>query len=118
MRLALCVTRFDRQLEANGCSRHTRSAYTRDLRAFAGWLDQDPAIGRISPESLAQFLISTVSLQTSNGDPRAAITVNRSKSALRSFFAFCVASGWIKENPARLIRNSRVREGAGGADLG
>jgi integrase/recombinase XerC len=36
--------------------------------------------------------------------------VNRTKSALRSFFSFCVASGWIKENPARLIRNSRVRE--------
>ena len=110
MRLTNATTRFTRQLTANGCSGHTRAAYARDLRAFAVWLDRDLALSRISPESLAQFLTSTVSLQTPNGEPRAAITVNRAKSALRSFFAFCVASGWIKEDPARLIRNSRVRE--------
>ena len=93
MKLNSATHRFTRQLAANGCSAHTRAAYARDLRVFAGWLNKDPAINRISPESLAQFLTSTVSLQTPNGDPRAAITVNRTKSALRSFFAFCVASG-------------------------
>ena len=45
-------------------------------------------------------------LCTPDGHPRKPITINRTKSALRSFFAFCVASGWIKENPARLIRSS------------
>jgi site-specific recombinase XerD len=110
MKLRSATDRFIRQLVANGCSGHTKAAYTRDLRAFPVWLDKDPALARISPESLAQFLTATVSLQAPNGDPRAPITVNRAKSALRSFFAFCVASGWIKENPARLIRNSRVRK--------
>ena len=109
MRLSQATMRFSRQLAANGCSVHTLAAYQRDLGALANWLGGNPAIGRISPDSLARFLASSVALQTPNGDPRASITVNRVKSALRSFFAFCVESGWIKENPARLIRSSPSR---------
>jgi site-specific recombinase XerD len=45
-------------------------------------------------------------LRTPDGQRRKAISVNRTKSALRSFFGFCVDSGWIRENPARLIRSS------------
>jgi integrase/recombinase XerC len=48
-------------------------------------------------------------LCTPAGEPRAAISVNRTKSALRSFFAFCVESGFLLENPARLIRSSPAR---------
>ena len=109
MRLSQATIRFGRQLAANGCSAHTRAAYSRDLRALTDWLGGNPAISRISPDTLARFLTSSVALETPNGDPRAAITVNRVKSALRSFFAFCVESGWIRENPARLIRSSPAR---------
>jgi integrase/recombinase XerC len=51
-------------------------------------------------------LISDAVLRTPDGQPRKPITINRTKSALRSFFAFCLESGWIKENPARLIRSA------------
>jgi integrase/recombinase XerC len=110
MRYAQALTRYQRQLQADGCSAHTRAAYLRDLRALSRWLVGNPALGKITPDHLARFLASNEALQTPDGRPRAAITVNRTKSALRSFFAFCVASGWIKENPARLIRSARVRE--------
>jgi len=63
-------------------------------------------VRRISPDDLARFLTSDGVILTPAGNPRAAISVNRTKSALRSFFAFCVESGFIRENPARLIRSS------------
>ncbi|HUT56657.1 MAG TPA: tyrosine-type recombinase/integrase [Phycisphaerae bacterium] len=109
MRYAQALARYQRQLRADGCSAHTRAAYFRDLRALSRWLGSDPAVGKITPDTLARFLASDEALQTPDGHPRAAITVNRTKSALRSFFAFCVASGWVRENPTRLIRSSPAR---------
>ena len=106
MRLSVATTHFTRQLAANGCSLHTQKAYVRDLRAFSHWLGRDAALSAITPDHLARFLISDAVLCTPDGLPRKPITINRTKSALRSFFSFCVESGWIKENPARLIRSA------------
>ena len=97
MRLSQAIPHFARQLAANGRSAHTRAAYLRDLRALSRWLGEDPALSTITPDHLARFLISDMVLCTPTGQPRAAISVNRTKSALRSFFAFCVESGFIKE---------------------
>ncbi len=110
MRLSEATTRFGRQLAANGCSTHTRAAYRRDLRTLAAWLTGNPTIGRISPDALARFLASSVALETPNGDPRAAITVNRVKSALCSFCAFCMESGRTKPNSNQRIRSSPTTE--------
>jgi integrase/recombinase XerC len=96
-------------MAANDRSVHTRAAYLRDLRALSRWLAKDSALSTITPDHLARFLISDTVLCTPAGEPRAAISVNRTKSALRSFFAFCVESGFIHENPARLIRSSPAR---------
>jgi integrase/recombinase XerC len=109
MRLSQAIPHFDRQMAANGRSAHTRAAYLRDLRALSRWIGKNPAVSAITPDHLARFLISDMVLCTPAGEPRAAISVNRTKSALRSFFAFCVESGFIKENPARLIRSSPAR---------
>ncbi len=105
MRIKSAIVRFDKQLAANGRSGHTRAAYRRDLRKFAEWLGNQ-SVSRVKPDDLARFLISDEVLHRPDGLPRKPITVNRTKSALRSFFAFCTESGWIKENPARLIRSS------------
>jgi integrase/recombinase XerC len=51
-------------------------------------------------------LTSDAVLLTPDGQPRKPITINRTKSALRSFFAFCLESRWIKDDPARLIRSA------------
>jgi site-specific recombinase XerD len=114
MKLTNAIAGFDRQLAANGRSSHTRASYARDLAAFLGWLGKNPDVSTIKPDDLARFLISDAVLMTPDGQPatktvgkpRKAISVNRTKSALRSFFGFCVESGWIKCNSARLIRSS------------
>ncbi len=106
MRLSQAITHFTRQMAANGCSVHTQKAYARDLAAFARWLGENVQLSAIKPDDLARFLISDDVLITPDGQPRKPITINHTKSALRSFFQFCVESGWIKENPARLIRSA------------
>jgi len=113
MNITNATDRFTRQLAANGRSAHTQAAYRRDLEALARWLKVPssgkggkPDLGKITPDLLARFLTSDAVLLTRLGAPRSPMSVNRTKSALRSFFAFCVESGWIRENPARLIRSS------------
>ena len=105
MKLKSAILRFDRQLAANGRSVHTRTAYQRDLRKLAQWFGNQ-SVSKIRPDDLARFLTSDEVLNRTDGQPRKPISINRTKSALRSFFAFCVDSGWIMENPARLIRSS------------
>jgi len=105
MKLKTAILRFDRQLAANGRSSHTRAAYRRDMRNLAQWLGNQ-SVSKVRPDDLARFLTSEQVLLRPDGGPRKPISVNRTKSALRSFFSFCVESGWVKENPARLIRSS------------
>jgi len=105
MKFKSVILRFDRQLAANGRSVNTRAAYRRDLRMFAEWFGNQ-SVSRVRPDDLARFLTSDVVLLRPDGQPPKPISVNRTKSALRSFFVFCVESGWIRENPARLIRSS------------
>jgi len=93
MRLSEATTHFTRQLAANGCSVHTQKAYARDLGAFARWFGRDAALSAIKPDDLTRFLISDAVLLTPDGQPRKPIKINRTKSALRSFFAICVESG-------------------------
>ncbi len=64
------------------------------------------ALSTVTPEHLVRLLIGDVVLCTPTEEPRAATSAIRTKYALGSFFGFCVNSGWIKENPARLIRSS------------
>jgi integrase/recombinase XerC len=105
MKLKTAIGRFDRQLAADGRSTNTRAAYCRDLRKFTEWFGNQ-SVSKIKPDDLARFLTSDRVLLSPDGQPRKPISVNRTKSTLRSFFAFCADSGWIKENPARLIRSS------------
>jgi site-specific recombinase XerD len=99
MRLSTAIRRFDTQLRADGKSEHTRSAYVRDLGKFKNWLRTDPDIVRITPAKLARYL--TVSKGGS------AVSVNRTKTALRMFFRYLTVAGYLDTDPARLIKNSR-----------
>ena len=101
MRLSAAIRRFDTQLHADGKSEHTRGAYLRDLEKFRIWLRADPGIGSITPDAVARY-----SATSSEGRP--AISVNRAKTALRVFFQFLTDAGYLKSNPARLIRNGRT----------
>jgi site-specific recombinase XerD len=86
MKLEAAIAGFARQQAADGRSGHTRAAYRRDLAALGRWLGNDPDIRRITPDDLARFLVSDEVLLTPSGSPRKPITVNRTKSVLRSFF--------------------------------
>jgi site-specific recombinase XerD len=67
-------------MAANGRSAHTRAAYLRDLRALSRWLGKNPALSTITPDDLARFLISDMVLCPPAGEPRAAISVNRTRT--------------------------------------
>jgi len=101
VRLSTAITRFDTQLRADGKSEHTRGAYLRDLRRFNDWLQSDADIGDIAPDVMAKYVA-----RSSMGGP--AITLNRTKTALRMFFKFLTDAGYLKSNPARLIKNGRT----------
>ncbi len=106
MKLSTAIRRFDCQLRADGKSPHTRQVYLRDLALLARWLRRDVNISTITPDRLARFLTSRIFIHTTSGKPKATISINRSKSALRSFFRFLTDAGYLKANPARLIRSA------------
>ncbi len=91
MKLKTAIKRFDRQLAANGRSVNTRAAYHRDLLKFAEWYGNQ-CVSRVRPDNLAKFLTSDCVLLRPDGQLRKPISVNRTKSAMRSFFAFCAES--------------------------
>jgi integrase/recombinase XerC len=99
MKLSTATARFDTQLRADGRSERTRQAYVRDLRKLQGWFGRDVQVATVEPDILARFL--------ANGNGRqAALTVNRTKTALRVFFRFLTDAGYLADNPARLIRST------------
>ena len=107
MRLSTAIGRFDAQLHADGKSPLTRQVYVRDLRAFKRWSGNGVELSTITPADIARFLTTETFTHTAGGRPKKTISLNRSKSALRSFFQFLVDAGCVTENPARLIRMGR-----------
>ena len=107
MMLSTAIRRYDAQLRADGKSPHTREVYLRDLESFAGWTGRTKNIRKITPTHLTRYLISSIFTQTAAGKAKAVVSLNRSKSALRSFFRFLTDVGHLRENPARLVRSAR-----------
>jgi len=100
MKLSVATKRFDTQLRADGKSERTRQAYLRDLAKLRCWLGADTSIASISPDRLARFLAD------GNGEAKSALTINRTKTALRVFFRFLTDARYLSQNPARLIRST------------
>lgn len=67
---------------------------------------RDVNISTITPARLARFLTLTIFTHTALGKRKATVSINRSKSALRSFFRFLTDSGYLKKNPARLVKSA------------
>ena len=110
MKLTTAIRRFETQLLADGKSPHTREVYLRDLNSLARWLRKDFKISSITPHTLARYLSSGSFTHMAAGKGKAVISLNRSKSALRSFFRFLTDSGFLKSNPARLVRSARTSQ--------
>lgn len=125
---------FKKSLVAEKVSANTIKNYLSDLRHFLGWLqsksfrdsnkplviprlmrdpeNMDSCFHRNDTEMLKQvqhntiikyknYLLSNLPLKT----------VNRRLSTLRKFFSFCISQGWMKENPAKQVQNTRQGEG-------
>lgn len=101
------VARYGDDLRiARGLSRHTLSAYQRDVRVFQQYLrDQqihDPS--QVSPPLLAAFL------ERLHREGLAASSRARALAAVRSFFRFLKQEGVVSANPAVSLRSaSRAR---------
>jgi len=107
MKLKTAIRRFETQLIADGKSDHTRTAYLRDIRLFMRWLG-DKDIGKIKPDAIARFFTSDELKMSTNGKARAAISVNRIKTSVRTFFGYLVDTGYLKQSPARLIKAAKT----------
>lgn len=95
--------------------------YLSDLRHFFGWIvltikTRDLPIKFASDDYqqiLSQFLTeemvqSYADYLRANNIPMR--TINRRLSTLRKFCSFCIAQGWIKTNPAKVIVNVKDRQ--------
>ena len=86
--------------------------YLSDIRHFLGWLtfkeqsqikttiyDNNNIIGLISLPIIIEYQTYLIE----NNIPLR--TVNRRLLTLRKFCSFCISQGWMKENPAKKIKN-------------
>jgi len=103
MLLHEAIERFHVQLKADGRSPHTISSYMRDLGLLTDFMG-DGTVASIDIEKLNAFLTSTPVTHQSNGNAKAPISVNRTKSTIKSFFSFLLRMNAIQSNPADNVR--------------
>jgi site-specific recombinase XerD len=111
---------FKNFLLAGNVSPITLKNYLSDLRHFLGWLtfywkshcsNTAFLIDQNLIEILKQVQDDTIekykSYLIANNIPLK--TINRRLSTLRKFFSFCISQGWLKENPAKKIKNEKIK---------
>ena len=107
MKLSDAIDRFAVHLQANGRSPRTIDGYRRDLLlliSFAG----DVGVEVLTPDLLAGFVVSDRVRLGRGGNPKATLTINHLKSALKSFGRWLLATGLLITDPARTIEIKRA----------
>ena len=113
MRIEDALERFLLQLRANGCSEHTVKQNERHIRLFSSWTattGAEGAVERVTTEGIARFLGDPDTLTRPDGEPKKASSMNALRSSLRGFFRFLDRSGFVTQNPTRLL--ARARDGS------
>ena len=108
--LADHLAAFLTKLTADSRSKHTISAYQRDLaRVFETLESLQPAltVADVTPSLLDQALSAPAIVNTARGQ-RSAASLHRLKAAMKAFFAWATETGLVVENPARNIRLKRL----------
>ncbi len=107
MRMTDAINRFSIFLEANGRSPRTIDGYRRDLElliAFTGNVD----LADFTSDRVHAFLISGPVRLRKDGKPRAPVTVNRTKAAVKSFGRYLIQSGLVEHDPTGAIEIRRA----------
>lgn len=110
MRIETGLRRYITQLEADGRSRHTIKQYERHVRLFAQWcaeVGHSRDLDALRHEDLAAFLASDTARLRPDGTPKKATALNCLRSSLRTFFAHLHRAGYLRADPARLVRLAR-----------
>ncbi|MBL8802941.1 MAG: tyrosine-type recombinase/integrase [Planctomycetes bacterium] len=97
------------QLRADGRSPHTIKSYERHLGSLLDWLakhGRSAALDEITPQVLAEFLVSDHVRASGRGGLRSTSTVNAVRTSLRVVFGWLHDAGHTRVNPARLIRRA------------
>ncbi|MFV8781812.1 site-specific tyrosine recombinase XerD [Microbulbifer sp. SA54] len=101
--LPLVTSWLDMLWAERGASEHTRAAYGRDLKAFAGYCDERGrdllAVGR---EDVLGYLSGK---QAAGQSARSSA---RALAALRSFYRFCLRQRLIERDPVALVDNPKL----------
>lgn len=109
-RLADHLEAFLTKLTVDSRSKHTVSAYQRDLaRVFETLESLRPVltIADVTPGLLDQALAAPAIVNTARGQ-RSAASLHRLKAAVKAFFAWARDNGLVAENPARSLRLKRL----------
>jgi integrase/recombinase XerC len=109
MDLSEALDVFVLQLRADGRSPHTIKSYERHVCALIDWLDahqRSVALDALTPQVLAEFLVSDEVRASGRGGQRSTSTVNAIRTSLRVFFSWLHDAGYTRINPARLIRRA------------
>ena len=84
-------------------SANTISSYMRDIRQFAGWLQQTENIDVIEA---SQLNISSY-LMHLESEGRSGATVSRCLASLKNFYSYVVSSGFLEQTPVTEIKVER-----------
>ena len=107
MRLADAVAAFATHQKANGKSPRTVEGYQRDLRLLVAFVGE-AEIDALTPDLLARFIVSDPVRLGRDGRPKATLTVNHLKAALKSFGRWLAATALLPADPARAIEIKRA----------
>ncbi len=107
MNLSDAVTAFSIHLRANGKSPRTIEGYRRDLELLVAFCTDIP-IKNVSPDLTSRFAASEKVRLTRSGDPKAEVTINRTKAAIKSFGRWAEQSGLVDRDPCRILEIRRA----------
>ena len=109
MQLNDALARYAIQLVADGRSPHTIHQYGRHIGLLDSWLREHGSgaeVEEIDHETLACFLSSSAARQRPDGRAKCATSANAMRTSLRTFFRYAHEAGYVRSNPARLVRRA------------
>ena len=110
MRIEDALDNYLRQLEADGRSLHTIGQARRHVALLARWARTVGLSGEIEDlghEDVARFLAAPEARTRPDGRGKKATSANALRSTVRTFFRYCHEGGYLRANPARLVRLAR-----------